>query len=179
MYLDEQIITYLGNKRKLINLIISATNPKDKVCLDLFSGSGIVARAFKENQCKKIITNDLEDYSKIINTCYLTNESDFPKDEYNYYYNLIINAKKIEGFITKLYSPTNTNDIKKGERCFYTHENAIILDTYLSVIHNNCPENIKPFFLAPLMSEASIHANTSGVFKGFYKDINGIGQWGG
>ena len=29
------------------------------------------------------------------------------------------------------------------------------------------------------MSEASIHANTSGVFKGFYKNTSGIGQWGG
>ena len=29
------------------------------------------------------------------------------------------------------------------------------------------------------MSEASIHVNTSGVFKGFYKNTSGIGQWGG
>lgn len=179
MFLDEQIVTYLGNKRKLLNLIISAAKPENKVCLDLFSGSGIVARAFKENKCKKIITNDLEEYSKIINTCYLTNIADFPKQEYEYYYNLIINAPKIEGFITKLYSPKNSNDIKAGERCFYTHENAIILDSYLSAIHTQCPEYLKPFFLAPLMSEASIHANTSGVFKGFYKNTSGIGQWGG
>lgn len=179
MYLDEQIITYLGNKRKLLNLIVSATAPKDKVCLDLFSGSGIVARAFKQSGCKKIIANDLEEYSKIINTCYLTNITDFPQQEYDYYYNIIMNAPLIEGFITKLYSPKNTNDIKPGERCFYTHENAVILDSYLTIIHNQCPENIKPFFLAPLLSEASIHANTSGVFKGFYKNTSGIGQWGG
>ena len=179
MYLDEQIITYLGNKRKLLDLIVSAVQPKNKVCLDLFSGSGIVARAFKESSCKKIIVNDLEKYSKIINTCYLTNITDFPEQEYEYYYNLIINTPPIEGFITKLYAPKDTNDIKAGERCFYTHENAMKLDTYLSVIHSQCPDIIKPFFLAPLMSEASIHANTSGVFKGFYKNTSGIGQWGG
>lgn len=179
MFLDEQIITYLGNKRKLLNLIINTANPKDKICLDLFSGSGIVARGFKESGCKKIITNDLEEYSKIINTCYLTNIEQFPEEEYLYYYNLIINSPKIEGFITELYSPKDTNNIQKNERCFYTHENAIILDTYLNVIHNECPEHLKPFFLAPLMSEASIHVNTSGVFKGFYKNALGIGQWGG
>jgi adenine-specific DNA-methyltransferase len=34
--------------------------------------------------------------------------------------------------------------------------------------------------LAPLLSEASIHANTSGVYKGFYKNKEtGIGQFGG
>jgi adenine-specific DNA-methyltransferase len=34
--------------------------------------------------------------------------------------------------------------------------------------------------LAPLLSEASIRANTSGVFKGFYKNKKtGIGQFGG
>jgi adenine-specific DNA-methyltransferase len=34
--------------------------------------------------------------------------------------------------------------------------------------------------LAPLLSEASVHANTAGVFKGFYKDSRtGIGKFGG
>ena len=38
---------------------------------------------------------------------------------------------------------------------------------------------MKKFFLAPLITEASIHVNTSGVFKGFYKDKNtGIGCFG-
>jgi adenine-specific DNA-methyltransferase len=35
-------------------------------------------------------------------------------------------------------------------------------------------------FLGPLLSEASIHANTAGVFKGFYKDRRtGAGRFGG
>jgi adenine-specific DNA-methyltransferase len=34
--------------------------------------------------------------------------------------------------------------------------------------------------MGPLLSEASIHANTAGVFKGFYKDrATGIGKFGG
>ncbi len=38
----------------------------------------------------------------------------------------------------------------------------------------------KKYFLAPLLSEASVHSNTSGVFKGFYKNKEtGIGQFGG
>jgi adenine-specific DNA-methyltransferase len=92
MYIDEQLITYLGNKRKLIPLIVQAIQPQNKICLDLFSGSGVVSRAFKDNKCKKIIANDLELYSKIINECYLTNIDDFPVEEYEYYYHLILNA---------------------------------------------------------------------------------------
>ena len=34
--------------------------------------------------------------------------------------------------------------------------------------------------MAPLICEASVHTNTSGVFKGFYKDtLTGIGKFGG
>lgn len=34
--------------------------------------------------------------------------------------------------------------------------------------------------LGPLLSEASVHANTAGVFKGFYKNRHtGVGQFGG
>ncbi len=42
------------------------------------------------------------------------------------------------------------------------------------------PDSIKPFILAPLLYEASVHTNTAGIFKGFYKDTDtGIGKFGG
>ncbi len=47
-------------------------------------------------------------------------------------------------------------------------------------ILNSFPMNTGTFFLAPLLSEASVHANTSGVFKGFYKDSSrNVGKFGG
>ena len=54
-YLSEQVITYLGNKRKLLNdisyeveLILNELGlKKGKIC-DLFSGSGVVARMLKQ-----------------------------------------------------------------------------------------------------------------------------------
>ncbi|MCK9334902.1 MAG: DNA adenine methylase, partial [Candidatus Cloacimonetes bacterium] len=73
-YLSEQLITYLGNKRKLLNFIgagvgvVKQKLGKDKLsCLDLFSGSGIVARYLKQHS-SLLIVNDLEAYSKVINT---------------------------------------------------------------------------------------------------------------
>jgi adenine-specific DNA-methyltransferase len=39
---------------------------------------------------------------------------------------------------------------------------------------------LQKFFLSPLLYKASVHVNTSGVFKGFYKDKNTkIGKFGG
>jgi adenine-specific DNA-methyltransferase len=53
------------------------------------------------------------------------------------------------------------------------------IDTARQLI-NQLPAEYQPYFLAPLLSEASIHSNTSGVFKGFYKSKEtGIGQFGG
>ena len=82
-YLSKQIITYIGNKRELLKEIdlevafVCKELSKDKLlCLDLFSGSGIVARFLKQHS-SKIIANDLEAYSKVINECFLSNKSEF------------------------------------------------------------------------------------------------------
>ena len=82
------------------------------------------------------------------------------------------------GFITKLYAPADENDIRENDRVFYTRQNAIFLDTARIAIRKVEP-NLRKYLLAPLLSAASVHANTSGVFKGFYKDANGRGKYGG
>jgi adenine-specific DNA-methyltransferase len=188
-YLNEQLITYLGNKRNLLNFIGEGIedvkknlNKKKLKTFDVFSGSGIVSRYLKQFS-SKLIVNDLEKYAEIISKCYLANTNDINLNEINEYYKEIIykleNNPLQEGFITELYSPSDDNYIKHGERVFYTSRNAKYIDTARQYIEN-IPENIKPFILAPLLSEASIHANTSGVFKGFYKNKdNGIGKFGG
>ena len=188
-FLTTQIITYLGNKRSLIGKIeaeieeIHAKIGKERlVCADLFSGSGIVARMLKGHS-SKLIVNDLENYSKMINSCYLTNRSDFPEQKYAELKSEIENRaenQKISGIITQNYAPKDDGNIQKGERVFYTHENALLIDTYRALTDEIVTdENLKKFFLAPLITEASIHVNTSGVFKGFYKDKNtGIGCFG-
>ena len=75
-YLKEQIITYLGNKRSLlpyiekeIKIIQKELNIDKTVNVDLFAGSGVVSRLFKKYS-KKLIVNDFEEYSRIINKCY-------------------------------------------------------------------------------------------------------------
>jgi adenine-specific DNA-methyltransferase len=188
-YLNKQIITYIGNKRSLLplitvglNKILLRLNKHSIKTFDVFSGSGIVARYLK-SYSSKIIVNDLEKYSEIINNCYLSNSTEINMQELLVYYNKILSQLEEEnltpGFITKLYAPRSKNVIRKGDRAFYTYRNACYIDTarkYLEKI----PNKYRNYFLAPLLSEASIHSNTSGVFKGFYKDSKtGLGKFGG
>jgi adenine-specific DNA-methyltransferase len=53
------------------------------------------------------------------------------------------------------------------------------IDTMRNYIQS-VPLQYQKYFLAPLIAKASIHANTSGVFKGFHKNKEtGLGQFGG
>ena len=188
-YLSKQIITYIGNKRELLNeiesevLFVCKKLNKDKlVCLDLFSGSGVVARFLKQYS-SLIIANDLEAYSRVINECFLSNKSEFNEELFNEYLKEInrrIVEKPINGIIRKYYSPKNDKKIVAEDRVFYTNENATYIDSFRFYIDEVVPESYKKYFLALLLTEASIHVNTCGVFKGFYKDTDtGIGKFGG
>lgn len=196
-FLTNQIITYIGNKRSLLNEIENQILPikkrlnKEKLnCLDLFSGSGIVARMLKSHS-DLLIVNDLENYSSLVNSCYLSNKNDFLQIQKEYeeiffqIQNEVQNSKITNGIISSNYAPKNDQNIQLGERVFYTHENAVLIDSYRFYIEKYCgistkQNELKKYFLAPLITQASIHTNTSGVFKGFYKNPkNGIGCFGG
>lgn len=188
-YLSKQIITYLGNKRSLLDFLDSAILgvkkelKKDKISfLDMFSGSGIVSRYAKKHS-NFIISNDLELYSKVINECYLTNQTNEILKKIDLFYDdLCVLIKQYFdddiGFIHKLYAPKDENNITKNDRVFYTKYNAKFIDVARFCI-DKIDKDYQKFFLAPLLSSASINANTSGVFKGFYKNESGIGQYGG
>jgi adenine-specific DNA-methyltransferase len=81
-FLTHQLITYIGNKRALLGFIgdgikkVQKRLHKDKLNMfDVFSGSGIVARFFKQFS-DLLIVNDLEKYSSVINECYLANHDE-------------------------------------------------------------------------------------------------------
>jgi adenine-specific DNA-methyltransferase len=188
-FLTQQLITYLGNKRALLDFIdtgvrsvLKKLNKEKLSTFDVFSGSGIVARYFKRYS-ELLIVNDLEKYSTIINQCYLTNQSDINTAALKDYYDEItsfLSEKKLKtGIISELYAPKDENNISPDDRVFYTVRNAMYIDTARQLIEK-LPQPEQKYFIAPLLSEASIHANTSGVFKGFYKNKEtGIGQFGG
>lgn len=188
-YLTEQIITYIGNKRSLLDFIGKSVdivkkelNQNKLKTADLFSGSGIVARYLKQHS-SDLYVNDLENYATTINKCYLTNKSEISEEEldkwYKYLKENLVDEKLEKGFITELYSPSDDNHIIEGERVFYKSRNAKYIDTERKLL-DELPEKYKILFLGPLLYEASNRTNTSGVFKGFYKNSEtNIGQFGG
>jgi len=190
-YLTEQLITYIGNKRALLGFIGESINDikreldLDKlITFDGFAGSGVVSRYLKQHS-SMVYSNDLEKYSATVTKSYLTNKSEIDLNLLSEIYKEIDKLKKTTqfglGIIEELYSPKNTYDVKAGERCFYTNENAKIIDNIRRIIDTDLvPEKYKEIVLSNLLHKSSVHTNTSGVFKGFYKSKNsGIGKFGG
>jgi adenine-specific DNA-methyltransferase len=178
-YLSDQLITYIGNKRSLlpsINKIV--LDLKSKLGLeklktaDLFAGSGAVARLLKQHS-SLVVANDLEAYSRVINECFLSNAKDVPIGRITEVVNQLNDradrGELEEGFIRQMYAPLDESNISESDRVFYTVDNAKRLDSYTQWIQEEEPD-LRSFLLAPLMSKASVHTNTAGVFKGFYKD---------
>ncbi len=191
-YLKKHIITYLGNKRKLIFNIEDIVKriyeeKKNKLIIgDGFSGSGIVSRLFKR-YASKLYVNDLSYYSKILNYCFLSNIS---KDKFELISENIKNAnifvnnkiqedvKIVDPFISKHWAPSGV--IKSSDRVYFSEENAKRIDWYHYYIDNHVPEQIKYFLYGVLIVKSSIHNNTLGQFSSFLKDeTNKFGKFGG
>jgi adenine-specific DNA-methyltransferase len=188
-FLTDQLITCLGNKRALLPQIAAAVGQVKRRlgkrrlrCLDAFSGSGVVSRLLKAH-AEHLVSNDQEDYAAIVGRCHLTNRRDV--DEPALAECVAAIEARVDrgdlppGFIAELYAPRDETRITAADRVFYTRANARRLDDYRRLI-DTVPAGYRDLLLGPLLSAASIHANTAGVFKGFYKNrATGIGQFGG
>ena len=189
-YYRDQIITYIGNKRSLLESIrravddVQAELGKERLrILDGFAGSGVVSRLFK-SIAGRLVVNDLEPYARVIGNCFLANRSSVDQTRLD---GVVANLnRRIDsdsgngsGFIERLYAPKDDESIQFGERVFYTRNNARRLDQFRMLIGEQ-DSDIFDLLMGPLLSAASVHANTAGVFKGFYKDKNtGRGKFGG
>ena len=188
-FVYQSMLTCIGNKRKLVTHIremiddIRKTLQKDKLAfLDGFSGSGVVSRAVID-LLDTLYVNDMEYYSTLMAKCFFEkpSEQDIPiiQSHIQEMNRLATHGPWISGIIAHNYCPKDTHNPQLHERCFYTHENGQIIDTLRAYIETVDP-HLQPYLLAPLLIKASIHTNTAGVFKGFYKDTRtGIGAFGG
>ena len=188
-YLSKQLITYIGNKRSLLGQISQVVERVKRRCstnklrcFDVFSGSGVVSRLLKAN-ASYLVSNDLEEYASVMSRCFLANRSKVDRKaitEYVEDFNeRVMSVNFPRGFIEEMYSPKDEKSITKDDRVFYTKVNARRIDNYRRLI-DTIPKRHRDFLLAPLLSEASIHANTAGIFKGFYKNSHTkVGQFGG
>jgi adenine-specific DNA-methyltransferase len=188
-YLSEQLITYIGNKRSLLREIgeqvakVKQRLGKKRLRVwDVFAGSGVVSRYLKAHaEC--VVSSDIEDFAAVIGRCYLRNRNAVDPEklcEITHDLNRRVEENHLgPGFIEELYAPRDEGHITVEDRVFYTVQNARRLDNYRRLLEEVSNEH-RAMLFGPLLSEASVHANTAGVFKGFYKDRQtGIGQYGG
>jgi adenine-specific DNA-methyltransferase len=182
----QPMITYIGNKRKLVPWIMEVVEEiylelgsKPLKILDGFAGSSVVSRALMPF-CSQLHSNDVEYYSYILLRCFLETPSDEQKKRIDFHFNVmekLCSEPNVVGFISKLYAPVADDSVSKDDRVFYTRNNAIIIDTLLSYIFS-VDSDIRCYLLGPLIIKASINVNTAGVFRGFYKK-DGVGHFGG
>ena len=188
-FVHQSMLTCIGNKRKLVSHIMNVIGQlKGKIgapllrTADLFTGSGVVARALA-NISSHVYTNDLEPYAHLMSQCFLHTPT--AGDQILIARHIgIMNRLAREGpfqpgIVSDMYAPADTENVQDGERCFYTRENALIIDTLRAYIDESVHETLRVHCLVPLLIKASIHVNTAGVFKGFYKDERGVGCFGG
>tara|TARA_Y100000816_G_C26079186_1_gene568542 strand:+ start:114 stop:1283 length:1170 start_codon:yes stop_codon:yes gene_type:complete len=202
-YFTKQILTYMGNKRKfiskiddIISMVKSEIGENNINIGEGFSGTGIVSRLLKNRvmgdysqSLKKLYVNDIAGYSNTLNKCYLTSSNDvseFDEVVISTYITEINNfmddpqdeESKINYFISRNWAPSDDDDIKEGERVYFTKENANRIDRAMHFLNTKVSPEYKQFLLAPLLIECSIHNNTDGKFASFYKE-NNIGKYGG
>jgi len=170
-------LRYIGNKNKVLNFIEEVVREKNpdlerKSFCDLFSGTATVARHFR-GKAAKIISNDLEFYSYVLQKNYVQNEyCDSLKDLIEDY----DNTTPVHGLITEVCSPTG-----KSQRKFFTSANAMKIDGIRDRIEkefvsNALTESQYYFLICSLLESADKHSNTTGVYGAYLKDFNSRSQ---
>ena len=192
-YLKENLIAYIGNKRRLLPFIenvfleILDKDKNIKSALDLFAGSGSVSRLLKTLDLE-VYSNDWEYYSYILNYAHIRINIEETKNMFIHTgglqntietINNINRIKNKDRYISKYYSPKNDyNPDLKNERLFYTQYNGTKIDIIrhnIEELYKNNAINQKEYFylIASLIYEAATHTNTSGVFKAFHSGFGG------
>ena len=168
-------MNYFGSKLKLSSWIkdevkkVVGDDLSQKVFCDIFAGTGIIGRVFKKD-VKKVIANDLEDYSYALNKNYIANHEDIPNKDI--FLEKLNNIKPIDtGFIYKNYCFGSGSD-----RNYFSDQNGKKIDAIREQIQKwkkikEINENLYYFLLASLIESADKVANTASVYGAFLKNI--------
>ena len=186
-YIHQPMFTYLGNKRKLLDFIEEQVNHVKKklkknklVTMDGFTGSGVVARMLSTHS-SELHTNDLELYADVSASCYVKQPSKAQQEKIAKHIErmneLAEKGPYVEGIMTKWYAPKSTDSPKAGEVCFFTHENARIVDTMRNYIEKKVEHELTDWLLGPLLINSMLRTNTMGHTQAFFKDAKGVGTF--
>lgn len=173
-------MNYIGSKYSLLDFIdstiksIVGEDMSQLVFCDLFAGTGIVGRYFK-TQVRKVISNDLEYYSYVLNRNYIGNHKDIEsKNEYIERLNALEGVD--DGFIFTQYCLGGGN-----ERQYFSDNNGKRIDAIRKTIEEwkregVISEDLYYFLLCSLIESADKLANTASVYGAFLKQLKRSAQ---
>lgn len=168
-------MNYIGSKYSLLGFLeeticaLVGADMSNMVFCDLFAGTGVVGRSFK---CKvrKVISNDWEYYSYVLNRNYIRNVVELDgKDELLEELNCLENLE--DGFIYKNYCGGSGSG-----RQYFSDENGKKIDAVRTRIEQwktdvKISEDMYYFLLASLIESADKLANTASVYGAFLKHL--------
>lgn len=183
-YVFNQLIPYIGNKRKLLPLIdraiIASGLQPGASFIDLFAGSGVVGR-FAKTRGFRVIANDWEPYAEQINRCHIGANAQ-PNFGSRTYLDIIASLNALaprQGWVTDHLCPDDDEHFVIGrDRMFYMRRNGERIDAMRETIAamrstGEIDDIQAACLIAPLLYQCCYTSNTSGVFKGFHAG------WGG
>ena len=185
-----QIVTYMGNKRKLlrqiddvVTCVLEELGNPHPVIAELFSGSGVVSRLLLTH-AHELHVNDIAPFAEALSECYLPSQTPSERQateaaivEANTFVDTV-SRTDVPQWVQRYWTCEDEDNVQPGERLYYTPQNAFRIDAYRHYIVSRCPEALRPRLLGPLLHECSVHTNTNGNFSGFYR-AEGARPWGG
>ena len=138
----------------------------------MFAGTGAIGRAFK-TESKKIIANDIEFYSYVLNQNYIGNHEEI---EWRELVDELDNLEGTEGFIYKNYCLGGGSG-----RQYFSDENGKKIDSIRQKIEalkitKRINENQYFFLLTTLLENADAVANTASVYGAYLKHLKKSAQ---
>jgi len=192
-------MNYIGSKLSLLEFLEESINKVVKkdcnIFCDLFAGTGVVGSYFKRKGYK-IISNDIQYYSYVLNRHYIKNHRPL---EFKKLFDVINNLKKTDisdrgalvigylnglngqkGFIFNNYCLGGTKN-KTEQRMYFSDENGAKCDAIRKKIEewnsaNLINENEYYFLLASLVESIDKYANTASVYGAFLKQLKKSAQ---
>lgn len=168
-------MNYLGSKHRLSAFlkdeISAAVNFElaDKVFCDMFAGTAVVGRIFKQH-VKKIISNDIEDYSYVLSKNYIQNSIKLENSD-SYIEELNKLPLYEDGFIYRHYCLGS-----QSKRQYFSDENGQKIDAVRIKIkewyeNKEINDDMYFFLLASLIESADKVANTASMYAAFLKHL--------
>lgn len=171
-------MNYIGSKYSLLHFLQTTI---DEICglwpsqhyvfADLFSGTGVVAAAYKKLGCN-VIANDIQYYSYVLNKHYI--ENSLPMNQ-----NLVLELNKMQGMDGFVYE--NYCAGSGSGRNYFTDQNGQKCDAIRIQIEELLANGAidKPtyfYYLASLLDSIDRYANTASVYGAFLKHIKKSAQ---